>query len=144
MCTIENKTSFQRYVRLIRDGSLVVFTAGFVSEPCTAFLKRIVAAEVPWFHWGDIDPGGLAIFNWLETNIAGNRPILPHLMTREIALSHGTEPVKSDPRLSRIAKSNSAVADLATWFLNDSEARILEQEMLDPVAPMRVKNDGLA
>ncbi|HVI90712.1 MAG TPA: Wadjet anti-phage system protein JetD domain-containing protein [Dongiaceae bacterium] len=144
LLTIENKTSFQRYVRLIRDGSLVVFTSGFVSEPCAAFLKRIVAADIPWFHWGDIDPGGLTIFNWLEINIAGDRRILPHLMTREIALAHGTEPVKSDSRLSGIVKSNSVVADLAAWLLNDPEARVLEQEILDPVAPMHVKDDSLA
>jgi len=141
LLTIENKTSFQRYVRQVRDGSLVVYTAGFVSESCANFLKRVAVAPVPWFHWGDIDPGGLAIFNWLEGNIGGGRPIRPHLMTREIALAHGTERVKRDSRLAGIIKSNSAVAELAAWFLNDPEARVLEQELLDPIAPMLTGDD---
>lgn len=135
LLTIENKTSFQRYVRQIRDDSLIVFTSGFVSEPCASLLKRMVSAEIPWFHWGDIDAGGLSIFHWLETNVAHDRRITPHLMSRALAQEHGTTPLGSDPRLARIAQSRSAVADLAQWLAGDPEARILEQEVLDPVAP---------
>lgn len=137
LLTIENKTSFQRYVRQIRDGSLVVFTSGFLSEPCTALIARLASPEFPWFHWGDIDAGGLTIFEVLERTIA--RPagirIRPHLMTREIALAHGVEHPERDQRLITIAKSGSAVADLALWLSTDPEAMILEQEMLDPEGP---------
>jgi hypothetical protein len=137
LITIENKTSFQRYVRQIRDGSLVIFTSGFLSDPCARLIAKLASPNVPWFHWGDIDAGGLTIFHGLEEKIA--RPagikILPHMMTREIALAHGAESPERDTRLNTIANSQSAVADIARWLAEDAGARILEQEMLDPKAP---------
>jgi len=137
LITIENKTSFQRYVRQIRDGSLVIFTSGFLSDPSARLIARLASPNFPWFHWGDIDAGGLMIFHGLEEKIA--RPagikLLPHMMTREIALAHGTESPERDTRLNTIAKSQSAVADIAQWLAEDAAARILEQEMLDPEAP---------
>lgn len=143
LLTIENRTSFQRYVRQIRDGSLVVFTSGFLSEPCSTLIAKLASPKFPWFHWGDIDAGGLSIFEVLERRIA--RPagirIRPHMMTREIALAYGSERPERDQRLVTIAKSESAVAELALWLASDPNAMILEQEMLDPEAP-KFLSDG--
>ncbi|WP_024512504.1 Wadjet anti-phage system protein JetD domain-containing protein [Bradyrhizobium sp. ARR65] len=133
--TIENYASFNRQVREIEDGSLVVYTGGFPAAGVIELLSKvltIVPAEVPFLHWGDVDVGGVRIFRYLEENLP-RRP-RPHLMTRELALKSG-QPADVDPSLASIAKSDSAVRDLAEWLAFGSDVRHLEQEALDPATP---------
>jgi Uncharacterized protein conserved in bacteria C-term(DUF2220) len=69
LLTIENYASFNRYVREIDDGALVVYTGGFASVGVVELLKSLLTMAdpaVPFFHWGDIDPWGLRIFRFLE------------------------------------------------------------------------------
>jgi hypothetical protein len=131
--TIENLTSFQDHVRDLRDGGVVLYAGGFPSQRSKAFLRKLSVenSSVPFFHWGDIDSGGLTIFRNIENLIAS--PLRPHLMTPEIAMA-GTRSAKLDSRLSRIAKSSSAVAPLAAWLSSD-QGRFLEQEAVTPRSP---------
>lgn len=131
--TIENYASFNRHVREIRDDALTIYVGGFPSAAVTALLKRVATEvdDVPFFHWGDIDSGGLRIFRYLEEVIA--RPLRPHLMTRELAEEYG-RPCAPDDALGQIAHSNSSIADLARWLAYGPNPRTLEQEALDPVA----------
>ncbi|WP_265442082.1 Wadjet anti-phage system protein JetD domain-containing protein [Bradyrhizobium sp. SEMIA] len=58
--TIENYASFNRQVREIEDGSLVVYTGGFPTAGIIELLAKVLAvvpAEVPFLHWGDVDAG---------------------------------------------------------------------------------------
>jgi hypothetical protein len=134
--TIENYATFNRYVREIDDGTLVVYTGGFASagvlETVRALLK-MAGPAVPYFHWGDIDPGGVRIFRFLEE--AMPRPPVPHLMDRSLAEIHG-KPAACDPTLSTIAMANSAIAGLADWLCRGSDVRHLEQEAIDPASPL--------
>ncbi len=133
--TIENYASFNRQVREIDDGSLVVYTGGFPSAAVIELLSKVLAvlpAEVRFLHWGDIDSGGLRIFRYLEENLP--RGPQPHLMTKELANSHG-QPADPDASLAAIANSESAVAALAQWLAFDKAPMTLEQEALDPVLP---------
>jgi hypothetical protein len=133
--TIENYASFNRQVREIEDGSLVVYTGGFPSAGVIEFLSKVLRAlpaDVPFLHWGDIDSGGLRIFRYLEENLP--RGPQPHLMTKELANSHG-QPADPDASLAAIARSESAVNDLADWLAFGSDARHLEQEALEPRSP---------
>ena len=91
---------------------------------------------MPFLHWGDIDSGGLRIFRYIEEIIA--RPLRPHLMSQELAERYG-RPCEPDDMLGSIAKSESAVADLARWLAYGPGPRALEQEAIDP-AP--VGNSG--
>lgn len=130
--TIENYASFNRQVREIEDGSLVVYTGGFPSAAVIDILTnvlRALPADVPFFHWGDIDVGGLRIFRYLEETLP--RAPRPHLMSRELASAFG-QPADPDAVLSSIAKTESAVRELAGWLAFGSDVRHLEQEALDP------------
>lgn len=130
--TIENYASFNRQVREIEDGSLVVYTGGFPAAGVVELLSnvlRAVPADVPFLHWGDVDAGGVRIFRYLEENLP--RGPRPHLMTKELAEKSG-QPADADPSLASIARSDSAVRDVAEWLAFGSDVRHLEQEALDP------------
>lgn len=63
--TIENYASFNRQVREIEDGSLIVYTGGFPAAGVIELLSNVLAtvpAVVPFLHWGDVDAGGVRIF----------------------------------------------------------------------------------
>jgi hypothetical protein len=141
--TIENYASFNRYVREIKDNALVVYTGGYPSAAVTELLKLLltmIGTKVSFFHWGDIDAGGLRIFRYLEETLA--RAPRPHLMTRALAEAHG-RPAGRDASLGPIAKSASAIASLAEWLARGERIMHLEQEALDPVSPL-ASEDGRA
>jgi hypothetical protein len=134
--TIENYASFNRYVREIDDGALVIYTGGFASVAVVEFLKFALtesSTSVPFHHWGDIDPGGVRIFRVLEESLP--RPPLPYLMERKLAEMHG-KPAPRDSTLATIGKSNSALRDLARWLAEGEDVKYLEQEALDPISPL--------
>jgi hypothetical protein len=134
--TIENYASFNRYVREIDDEALIVYTGGFASAGTIELLKSFLGMAgpaVPFFHWGDIDPGGLRIFRFLE-EVLPRRP-RPHLMDRVLAERHG-KPAGPDGALASIAQSCSAVAGLAEWLSRGERIMHLEQEALNPASPV--------
>lgn len=130
--TIENYASFNRQVREIKDGSLVVYTGGFPAAGVIDLLAKVltlVPPELPFLHWGDVDAGGLRIFHYLEENLS--RGPQPHLMTKELANSYG-RPAEPDTSLASIAKSRSVIRELANWLAFGNNVRHLEQEAIDP------------
>lgn len=134
--TIENLASFQRHVREIDDDGIVLYCAGFPSPAFRAFLARLdatVADEVPFFHWGDVDLGGLRIFARIAGTLARRR-LRPHLMTP--AEGQGT-PFSQRDRLilERMRESGGAAGELAAAWL-DAGIGTVEQEAVDPSGPM--------
>jgi hypothetical protein len=135
LLTIENYASFNRQVREIEGGGLVVYLGGFPSAGVVSLLDRVLSEirdDVPFFHWGDIDPGGLKIFRFLEETLP-RRP-RPHLMTRHLAEQFGKS-ATVDSSLRAIVDSHSAIADLAEWMSTTVNPMVLEQETLDPRPP---------
>ncbi|WP_407180439.1 Wadjet anti-phage system protein JetD domain-containing protein [Bradyrhizobium sp. STM 3562] len=133
--TIENYASFNRQVREIEDGSLVVYTGGFPAAGVIELLAKVlttVPADVPFLHWGDVDAGGVRIFRYLEENLP--RGPRPHLMTKELAEKSG-QPADADLSLASIAGSDSAIRELAEWLAFGTDVRHLEQEALEPESP---------
>ncbi|WP_374653487.1 Wadjet anti-phage system protein JetD domain-containing protein [Dongia sp.] len=143
--TIENKASFNAYVHRIMDCGAVIFTGGWPSSATAKALKKIAEGrrDIPWYHWGDIDGGGLAIFRYLETEICqpAGISLKPHLMSIDIAAKHGQAPLKSRHVLRGIAESGSSVSNLAAWLLSEN-SRIVEQELIDPVSPVAGEKDS--
>lgn len=129
LLTIENLESFNRHIREARQpGDLIIYIGGFPSAAVVAALSVAVAESgLPELsHWGDVDAGGIRIGAFLEGAIAVD--IKTHLMTKELALSHGA---KIAPVKGLAIPARSAFADLAEFLSSDSAHR-LEQETLDP------------
>lgn len=63
--TIENLTTFHSEARKRRDDQvLLIYTAGMPSPAWRAMYRKLlqgVPAEVPIYHWGDVDEGGFRI-----------------------------------------------------------------------------------
>jgi len=96
-------------------------------------LKTVAAAlpaDVPFFHWSDIDPDGTWIFRTIENSIV--RDLKPHLMSADLADSLGKLP--SDRARLPSGAMPSAISDLVTYLRRD-DAKWLEQEELDPRLP---------
>lgn len=65
--TVENLTTFYTFNK---PNSLIIYTGGFNSSSTIKFIKRI-KESIPngeYYHWGDIDCGGLKIFKHLKEN----------------------------------------------------------------------------
>lgn len=91
--SIENFTSFVRHVREVArsERAFVIYSGGFPSRPTLATITRLAAyAQVPTFHWGDMDAGGVRIFQHLERHLANvDIPLRPHMMDTELLRRFG-------------------------------------------------------
>jgi hypothetical protein len=135
LLTIENFASFNRHVTEAdpEGHGLTVYVGGYPSLATQDALRcfaRTVPPEVPFYHWSDIDPDGTWIFRTIERTI--ERPLRPHLMASELAEQLGRIPEETVRPQGRA--EHSAIAGLVT-YLQGKNAKWLEQEELDPVAP---------
>jgi hypothetical protein len=133
--TIENLTSFNRYVREISDGGLVIYTGGYPSHAVGAFIAKMsksVEYDVPWFHWGDIDADGILILD--KISLLSNRPVTPHLMSPDIAAEKG-QLAPASRKLQQLNNGDSSCHEIAA-YLSSEKAHVLEQEELDPKSPI--------
>jgi len=135
LLTIENFASFNRHITEADSGrcGLTIYVGGYPSLATQAALRHFaeaIPAEVPFFHWSDIDPDGTWIFRTIERIV--ERPLTPHLMTADLAERFGRIPEQTfrPPRRTE----NSAISSLVTYLQSDG-AKWLEQEELDPVLP---------
>lgn len=134
--TIENSTSFWRYCTDIAGSYLALLGDGFPARDVLSSMTHLVktvraAADVPIYHWGDIDAGGVRIAAHLEDSFGA--AVTLHEMNPELALAFGM-PLQSRKGLQRLAVRAGDVGALARWLCSD-EAKALEQEELDPRAP---------
>lgn len=131
--TVENLVSFHRHAVEVNDDrrGLVLFTSGQASIAFKEFYGRLVTQleSVPFFHWSDIDEGGLEI---TRTIMSINPTVRPHLMDLSLVKDHGaraTAPVTDDGRFA-----GSWMEDIATYLAVRGNLS-LEQEMIDPALP---------
>lgn len=80
LLTVENQTSFYDYVAAAPGAGLVVYLGGFPNRARRELLRRLLAArpDLPVYHWGDLDYGGLAILAHLRRVLPV--PVQPHQM----------------------------------------------------------------
>jgi hypothetical protein len=80
--TIENLTSFSEFVAVKPPGLLAIYTGGFASPTVIALLRGIrdAHASMPFFHWSDLDAGGLRILAHLRTTLPDLGPLAPLAM----------------------------------------------------------------
>ena len=68
--TVENKANYEKMQ--FRPDTLYIFCHGFFSPLERKFLSRVVAlagTDTEYFHWGDMDYGGIRIFKFLQKNL---------------------------------------------------------------------------
>lgn len=134
--TVENFTSFVRHIREVArsERALVIYSGGFPSRPTLATIVRLAAqAQVPTFHWGDMDAGGVRIFQHLERHLAGfDIPLRPHMMDTELLRRFGKPaPGVAGPVADRHASAIAGLADFLT-----ASGLVHEQEEFDPRSPI--------
>lgn len=141
--TIENWESFYRHIVEVPEREVIVlYTGGFASVETTSILEKLISAGLDWFHWGDIDPYGLAIIQALEGAVG--QPSKPHLMSLERLQEIGAwadRPANAKV-LQDLADRDGWMQDLAQYFLSEDRTRWLEQEIQDPepiFRPLNVK-----
>ena len=66
--TIENLTNAETLTRMVDTNHLLIYTAGFPNRTVQALLLKIASLHRTFHirHWGDIDYGGIRIFEFLR------------------------------------------------------------------------------
>lgn len=132
--TIENLTSFSEFAVAKPASVLAVFTGGFASPTTISLLRGIRAArpDMPFFHWGDMDVGGLRILAHLQKNIGKVEPLAMDVETFDAHRKHA-QPLAGNER-EGLAQLHARVefADCAPLIERLLEAnQKLEQEAVD-------------
>ena len=115
---IENLTSYHQWIQH-RPGAheLVIYTGGFPDGVLKTFLSKLAGlfdschVNIPVYHWGDIDLGGIRIFEYLKHNYFTNlqplwmdEQILEQYKDRGIPIKDSylakVEALLDDPRFS--------------------------------------------
>lgn len=79
---IENKANYEKMK--FKEDELYIFCHGFFSPKEVRFLREIESAadaEAEYFHWGDMDYGGIRIFQFNKRNVFPK--LKPYRMDRE-------------------------------------------------------------
>jgi len=132
--TIENLASFNRYAAEIQDDGLILYSAGFPAPGVADFLRMLdssLPASTPFFHWGDIDEGGLKIFNYIQGLLT--HTIKSHLMTADLLTMYGQS--NQNLRINEVLRSaekNSEVSSIVGAMFATNPPKTLEQENIDP------------
>lgn len=136
LLTVENLASFNRQVREAAEGGIIIYTGGFPSDATLAAILRLAQATTcPIFHWGDIDAGGIKIAYRIERALAvAGKKLKLHMMTPAIGIAHGLSTAPGHV-FKDFADDTSAVAELVR-FMASKDVRVLEQEELNPQAPL--------
>ena len=130
--TVENATSFSQLVSLRAPRVFALYTGGFASPAVTSLLRRARAAspQARFFHWGDLDAGGLRILAHLRASLAPDvRPLAMDAPTFEEHRGYAQPLTDEDRRALIRLRAMPALADcveLIDRLL--AEGRKLEQE----------------
>ncbi|MBO8162084.1 MAG: DUF2399 domain-containing protein [Brevibacillus sp.] len=117
---VENLTSYYQWIQY-RYGfdELVIYTGGFPHGVLRTFLSKLATfidsyhVKIPVYHWGDIDLGGIRIFEHLRQNYF--KELQPLWMDEQILIKYKDRgiPLK-DPYLLKV-KALLADPRYATW-----------------------------
>jgi hypothetical protein len=132
--TIENATSFSEFVAIRPNHVLVIFTSGFASPTIITLLKGIGAANptIAFFHWGDLDVGGLRILAHLRSQIGNVMPVAMDVDTLNQFQPHTQKLNTKERDVLRQLQAHPLLTDCAEIIQNlIATNRKLEQEAVD-------------
>jgi hypothetical protein len=142
---IENRASFERYVREIDDTGVVIYTAGFPPRSWLHAIEVIIAeirTEVPVYHWGDRDVGGYRILAFLAKRL--DIDIQPYLMGVDAPVpTQDHDELKEKPVVElmqaiKSARGYSAISELYEDLGKCQRTSLpwIEQEQIAPISPL--------
>lgn len=133
---IENFASFFDYCSQIEGSYVAIFTSGVASRGRQSVIRALaqqaasLSEDTRFFHWGDIDGGGLTIFKQVSELVPAT--LEPHQMSVSLARKYGV-PSKPRPGIAKL-RDVPAITDMVDMLVGE-EAFTLEQEILEPTAP---------
>ena len=129
--TIENKANYESMQ--YAEDTLYIFCHGYLTPKEVYFLKqlcRIVPEDCIFYHWGDMDFGGISIFQFIKENVFPE--LIPYKMGTEDfyeALQHEAGiPLKASTRAKLEKKEAGLLTDLKEAILETGKT--IEQERL--------------
>lgn len=141
--TVENLTSFSELLIIRPLDVMAVHTGGFASPSLTAFLYNICNYRpgLPFFHWGDLDAGGLRILAHLRRRLGRVIPLGMDAETFEQSRLHA-QPLASNDRESlgtllndpQLADCASLLHHLLKENLKLEQEAISAQRVLDQMS----------
>ena len=130
--TVENLTNAEA---LAQEGAdyLLIYTAGFPNRTIQALLSKISRMQPPDIaHWGDLDYGGIRIFEYLRKNFFSH--LMPYRMDVEELRAHRAFAQHLTDAQKKRLKALLCREDFALWHelirVMLSEGIWLEQEAL--------------
>lgn len=83
--TVENAASFTELANGRPEHTVAVFTGGFASPTLIDLLRQVLRREpsLVFYHWGDLDAGGLRILGHLRKHLGDVRPLGMDVATLE-------------------------------------------------------------
>lgn len=95
LISIENKATFREILRKgLDETTLLICLGGFAGPVKRKFLNKLyiyLGDTVNYYHWGDLDYGGLLIFNHLRSCFPGLQPLLMDKGTYETFMYLGED-----------------------------------------------------
>lgn len=129
--TIENKANYESMC--YAEDTLYIFCHGFFTPKEVRFLRRIcdiVPPECEFYHWGDMDFGGISIFQFIKGQVFPK--VMPYKMGADDfqkAVEAGAGiPLKADTRAKLEGKDAGLLTELKDMILKTDLT--IEQERL--------------
>jgi hypothetical protein len=97
--TVENSTSFSEFITAKPASTLAIYTGGFAGPAVVGMLSKIRTGrpELPFFHWGDLDVGGLRILAHLRKNLGEVEPLAMNVAVCDLYLGR-SQPLNANER----------------------------------------------
>lgn len=134
LLSVENKATFRELIRCGLDESvLLLCLGGFAGASKRCLLKKLAAYlgdQIEYLHWGDLDYGGLQIFQHLrQTCLPRLRPLLMDAATyREFAENGESFDDSYRRKLERLCEQDSFSEFHAVLDTMLQQGKTLEQE----------------
>lgn len=132
--TVENLTSFNELALAKTDPVLAIYTGGFASPTVITLLRLIHTSrpDLQFFHWGDMDVGGLRILAHLREKFGDIKPLAMDVETFDSHYKQTQSLNKNEREGLRQLRTHKYLADcvqLIDHLLNTNQK--LEQEAIE-------------
>lgn len=129
--TIENKANYEA-AAFARD-TIFIFSHGFFSPKERRFLGKLrmmLDSQTEYYHWGDMDYGGIRIFNYVKRSIFPEvRPLYMDRENYELALEAGVGIPLKESKREKLEKIDAGDLDELKRLILENDMEI-EQETL--------------